>query len=1216
MKSLQRNVHSSHPASGAVLTAAQKALQLERSSLSSLHAAAAVAAAAAATHTAAAAGVDDDDVDVDVDSAVSLSQFQEPGGTQSTSPPPQQPPVSSAKVRSARNSTTDGMRREWKFALQFVHAAGQLLVPCSPQWEYDFIDIDRTAYGLAQRTHPAAGDTTPMLAVLSYTDRTAVLQAAPPPPSSSTITSSGTAALLPRRSENCSGVDPAAAAATAAATPTYDKLLANGSLGDATVAAAAVGGDWWVEKSKQVELFYCHPAPDTTMEQFCKLCVKFVLRDPHVVSVDGDSHLAHLRVGDKLRCPHQLGGQSRSFHMRYVLRDRSELQETYVYAIGALVGQRGYLLRAQCTSAEELEGYVQSVLLPTYAATGRAQFGVDVTYHNVPPTALLTDQQEAFGELQYVDHKAAIVFVTPMYPMKILPDYSPAKTVGVGSITCMTLELSVHERLLDDAVAAEVIGVAKYKVNPVVLCVEVEEVSRMGYPKVMSTEQYSELKAKRVADVFPDAKMVGLPTSLYVGNRTGRSRTMTFAYEPLRCVVKALVTSTLVGNFGVTAFYITKLSGGLFDSHLYVFQQLLSGMEFLPQNSFAKNARVSRYRAQNIRLGEEDLLRAYRCVNNFTAGNNASGAARDDAGTGGGEGSSDRPASPALPPHPACFTTNDPAVVNAARERHLHMLKLGNDGRVEGGVEALIPVEEGGVPSRRAMQNVRSGPAKQHSPANTGAAATAGATQRTTAADGEAADLARRPSASLFSASRSMTTVASMASEGYIAAAVGVDDDRRGMRERNGSVGGATSEEDGSGYLHHNSNMADFNAVTEAGSMHSSSCISVEGISRLISELSDNRDETMTNEEADEEEEEEDGGDGCVDTEMRPLLTGQPDASAGAAVAAASLSDGGGGGFDGSAAAAAAVPASTSTTLHQHSRQRSPLTSGPGRRGGDGSCGSSAATSRPSSAKQQKYGDEAGSVDSAASSPSPSPSITAAVTGAGEGVAAAVTEGADAAAPTASTAGGVVGPADVNAGGGGATAASHAAASAAGEEEVLRQGELYEQLIGKDDPLVKQTLQEGERGTTYGPALRDVYARCCEAQQCRPNSYLMQKLPVQPELTYSVEELDLSSNYVGHNGFVAVLHLLEHLPRLRVVYFNNMSLDNVDVENLCYVLSTNPTVREVHLENNTGISLPSTRHFTALLRANRQIEVLALDGTRLSPTLIQSLRAEVSRPHD
>lgn len=63
---------------------------------------------------------------------------------------------------------------------------------------------------------------------------------------------------------------------------------------------------------------------------------------------------------------------------------------------------------------------------------------------------MLNEQQERYGELCYEDRDAAIAFSVPMYPMVIKPDFSPAKTVGVGSIACMTFEVDIYEKLIDD----------------------------------------------------------------------------------------------------------------------------------------------------------------------------------------------------------------------------------------------------------------------------------------------------------------------------------------------------------------------------------------------------------------------------------------------------------------------------------------------------------------------------------------------------------------------------------------------------------------------------------------------------------------------------------------------------------------------------------------------------------------------------------------------
>ncbi|CBZ23645.1 conserved hypothetical protein [Leishmania mexicana MHOM/GT/2001/U1103] len=1032
------------------------------------------------------------------------------------------------------------MRREWEFALQFVHQAGQLIIQCSPQWEYEFIDLDRTAVGLAQREGlPTQPESSPMFAVFSYTDRVAVVQS-PPQPVTAAGGSSGAGASLrrPSMSRGSLSVGPATANNGHQHTEQHS-FTSSSDVGKPaetapTVADDRVDGDtWWVEKSKAVELLYCLPAPDMDLKGFCKQCVQLVLRDPHVASIDGDTRLARLHIGNKLRCVYQLGGRHRSFQLRYTLHDRSELQESYVYAIGAIVGQRGYLLRARCTDSEELEGYVRKVLLPVYASPGRAQFGVDATYRNVALTTPLSEQQEAFGQLQYVDHKAAIVFVTPLYPMRVLPDYSPAKTVGVGSITCLTLKLSVYERLLDDIAAAEIVGVAKYKVSPIIVCVEVEEVSRMGYPKVMSTEQYSELKAARVAEVFPDAKMVGLPSNLSMGGRTGRLRAMTFTYEPLGCVVKALIASTLVGNLGVTALYIAKFSGGVFDAHLYVFQQLVHGMEYLPQNNVEKSARVSRYRARNIRLMEEDVIHAYRDDKQL-------GDAAPQPVECSTPGSPSSLSTAATTPHPTMLAARDPRIVAATRERHLHFLSLGNDGRVEGGIEAVVSPEEGGIaPTCRSMSVAHT---------NEGGLHARGGHRGGSEGDGVSGFITEAARSSMISASlltASLTSEAFMTATPLVSALAATD------KTASSPVGG----------------MLDVLRADFSSSAHSSSRISVADISHLQ--------ESGSASLAGDHSDADDAMSGLMEDGQGAFAYSHEEAYASAAPSEASL-------------AGSRTPASVTSESGDGIEARTAIycqrgsgsilvascISNDAADAGDGEVPKTQVVCSASTVATSELPDVSGDGDA----PDRSPNATTRL-------------------------GTTICPSEVD---NDDTAAA----------EQMKQRQLYEQLVGKGDPAVHQALREAEGGTLYGPSLRDVYARCCEAQQCRPNSYLMRKLPVQPEFTYSVEEIDLSANYVGHNGFVAVLHLLEHLPRLRVVYFNNMSLDNVDAESLCYALATNHTVREVHLEHNPGISLPSMRHFTALLRVNRRIEVLRLAGTRLSPTLIAKLQEEASQPRD
>ncbi|CCW64539.1 unnamed protein product [Phytomonas sp. EM1] len=68
-----------------------------------------------------------------------------------------------------------------------------------------------------------------------------------------------------------------------------------------------------------------------------------------------------------------------------------------------------------------------------------------------------------------------------------------------------------------------------------------------------------------------------------------------------------------------------------------------------------------------------------------------------------------------------------------------------------------------------------------------------------------------------------------------------------------------------------------------------------------------------------------------------------------------------------------------------------------------------------------------------------------------------------------------------------------------------------------------------------------------------------------------------------------------------------MSLDNVDAVNLCGALLVHPSVEMVSVKNNPKITLPSTPHFSRLVKGNRRITCLELEGTLLGEAVVQRL---------
>ncbi|KAF5226044.1 hypothetical protein ECC02_000978 [Trypanosoma cruzi] len=785
----------------------------------------------------------------------------------------------------------------------------------------------------------------------------------------------------------------------------------------------------WTEIPKRVSIMYSHIPPDMTLAAYCIRSVQHVLSDPHVVSVDGSTDLLHLRVGGKLRCPHRLGG-CRSFQFRYHVSVKSKLIKDMVYAIGTIINQRGYLCTVQCSEEEELEGYLKKNFLPQFTNPDKFAVDQDVEYEEMTST-ILKEQQELFGELHYFDADAAVAFSIPMHPMRIRPDFSPTQTVGVGSVACMTLELYVHQKLIDDLAEADIMGMPKYKVNPVILFLDVEDVARMGYPRIMSTEQYSHLKTKRLLEIFADAKLVGTPVTNQMGIRAGRSRTVTLTYEPLNTVVKVMTVSTIVGSHGVSAVFLTKLGGGLFDAHLYLYQQLLKGIKFCERS--AAKIHLSRSRTVNVRLLEQNIPRVY---------------------------------------------ADAPADERQAMERHLKFLRESSDGRVEGGIVIVVPPEEGGLEKRDE--------------------------QKTRSASSYRRQLHSQPS-NLNDSTTGRHSAGSNNSQMLIFRGSGSCVDRGPSEVLCEEYEETSVDEEGASL----SNLE--------LSFHSNSVISASSIAHLGDAVPD---------------------DSLVDADAEGTAIRRGSA-------AASPTDSGecGGELLATSSPLMQVPAHNSAELSAlmvaEVAEREAL------------CPSSATT--PERLNLPHSSTVSGFVDG--------------------------TEGGLAETP-------------------------HATQQQQQEERDDEQ---------RHQQQLREVLKDNEADVYFGPSLHDIYVRSCDMQRCKPNSYLLKKLPTDPRFTNGVLELDLSSNYLGRGGFVALLNLMEHLPQLRTVYFNDMSLDNVDAENLCEALIGNKSLRAVYLRNNSKITLPSTRFFTRLLRANTNIVVLDLKGTRLGHNVIKKLEEDAKK---
>lgn len=925
------------------------------------------------------------------------------------------------------NENLPGMRREWNFTLTFQHEAARLQLLCPPHWEPGFIDPERI-----EQLNKLDRDVKhcPMTPVLKFVDFS----------SPSTLRGG----LLVQDGAAAGG------GAAAAAGGSGDSINVNNP--NASTVGGGAGGmlprDLGMQRGKQVEVLYSHIPPFITLSAYCVGSVQHILKDPHVTSVDNQKRLSRLRVGKKLSCPYRLGGYP-SFHFYYTVQQKTELvTHDVVYCIGTIIGQRGYLVTVRCAEEGELNDYLKRMFLPYICNPANIKLDVSVTYGDIPSSNLLSERSQRFGELKYEDRDAAVSFSLPMHPLRLRPDFSPTKTVGVGSIACMTLELSVYESLIDDAAVAEITGMPKYKINLVVLCVEVEDLARMNYPGVITTEEYSQLKTKRLLDLLTDAKVVGTPTSLQMGPRIGRSHTITFEYEPFNGPAKAMYVSTMVGNFGVTAYYLTKLGGGYFETHLYLYKQLLSRLQYQQQHK--SNITFSRFDVVNVRLLDSELYRCY---------------------------------------------TSAPVDKREVFLQHSKALVESNDGKTDDAEEVPVPEEEGGF------------------------ASTQGGVRR-----GSFASQSQLMAADMMEAAPHTQTEAAAAAACF------------------GPLDADYSPDEG-----------DKDGDVDAVSLHSQSLISVSSIPHLQGP-------------PDSEDSDEEAGDTRGSTSAGAGTTLASRESGAPTAAAASGSGGGANGLPlGSSGCEEEVMSNSNsglmnTSAHQNTSRRN---------------------SRPLSGHHTMVPTGvSGYPDDSAHVHSPSSGM--------------LLEGAPAFTID-----------DVE---GSPRGISRDSDHLPPPSRLTR-----EMLTG---PAVLVTLESDPLGPHYHheqePGLRDLYVRCCEEFQCKPNSYLLQRLPADPRYADMAEELDLSANYVGHAGFMAILNFLSHLPNIRHVHFNNMSLDNTDIENMCEVLGHHPTISSIHLRQNPKVTLPCTKMLFRLLQSNRNVTTLGLHGTRIGDSVIAKLEARAA----
>uniref|UniRef100_A0A7S1M088 Protein kinase domain-containing protein n=1 Tax=Neobodo designis TaxID=312471 RepID=A0A7S1M088_NEODS len=138
---------------------------------------------------------------------------------------------------------------------------------------------------------------------------------------------------------------------------------------------------------------------------------------------------------------------------------------------------------------------------------------------------------------------------------------------------------------------------------------------------------------------------------------------------------------------------------------------------------------------------------------------------------------------------------------------------------------------------------------------------------------------------------------------------------------------------------------------------------------------------------------------------------------------------------------------------------------------------------------------------------------------------------------------------------------------------------------------------------------RILYLRRCTAMGVKPNSGIERMLT---EAQNAVTTVDLSSNYVGPRGLMALLDVIEKNDRIEVLILGNNGANNQVVERLCTILRTHPSITTINLDHNP-ISHLAGRMILYAIQVNPRIIKLSLEGTVLQPVMLSRIALQLHR---
>ncbi|CCW61914.1 unnamed protein product [Phytomonas sp. EM1] len=147
-----------------------------------------------------------------------------------------------------------------------------------------------------------------------------------------------------------------------------------------------------------------------------------------------------------------------------------------------------------------------------------------------------------------------------------------------------------------------------------------------------------------------------------------------------------------------------------------------------------------------------------------------------------------------------------------------------------------------------------------------------------------------------------------------------------------------------------------------------------------------------------------------------------------------------------------------------------------------------------------------------------------------------------------------------------------------------------------------------------------VYLEACRQQGVKlPNPELVHFLQAHDSFS-SIEEIDVSNNYLGNRGILALLDVVKVLPKIRFLNLSDQKLYNTDlnqssvkgnatIDAIIDVCKTHPTLTSINLSSNP-IGNYAGRKLLALAQVNKNVSRIEITNTQIDFELRQRIKAQ------